>query len=93
MTGWDCPLCGGTRMGAALLHGDVLSAFMLNPLALIGMLTLGVLGSLWVVDAAGGPAVRLPRPLAERLRRVRANQWLVVGLAVAVIYTLARNLL
>jgi hypothetical protein len=37
--------------------------------------------------------VRLPRPLAERLRRVRANQWLVVGLAVAVIYTLARNLL
>ena len=23
LTGWDCPLCGGTRMGAALLHGDV----------------------------------------------------------------------
>ena len=93
MTGWDCPLCGGTRMGAALLHGDVLSAFMLNPLALIGLLTLGVLGSLWVVEAAGGPTVRLPRPLAERLRRVRANQWLVVGLAVAVVYTIARNLL
>ena len=93
MTGWDCPLCGGTRMGAALLHGDLLSALMLNPLALIGLLTLGVLGSLWVVEAAGGPAVRLPRPLAERLRRVRANQWLVVGLAVAVVYTLLRNLL
>jgi len=80
-------------MGAALLHGDVQSAFMLNPLALIGLLTLGVLGSLWVVEAAGGPAVRLPRPLTERLRRVRANQWLVVGLAVAVVYTLVRNLL
>ena len=80
-------------MGAALLHGDVQSAFMLNPLALIGLLILGVLGSLWVVEAAGGPAARLPRPLAERLRRVRANQWLVVGLAVAVVYTLVRNLL
>ena len=59
MTGWDCPLCGGTRMGAALLHGDVQSAFMLNPLALIGLLTLGVLGLLWVVEAAGGPALEL----------------------------------
>jgi uncharacterized protein DUF2752 len=93
LTGWDCPLCGGTRMGATLLHGDVSDAFMLNPLALIGLVILGVLGSLWAVEAAGGPAVRLPRPLAERLRRVRLTQWLVLGLVVAVTYTLARNLL
>ena len=26
VTGWDCPLCGGTRMGSALLHGDVAAA-------------------------------------------------------------------
>jgi hypothetical protein len=93
LTGWDCPLCGGTRMGATLLHGDVSDAFMLNPLALIGLVILGVLGSLWAVEAAGGPAVRLPRPLAERLRRVRLTQWLVLGLVVAVTYTFARNLL
>ena len=93
LTGWDCPLCGGTRMGAALLHGDVSAAFMLNPLALIGLVIMGVLGLLWAVEAVGGPAVRLPRPLAERLRRVRLTHWLVLGLAVAVIYTLARNLL
>ena len=93
LTGWDCPLCGGTRMGDALLHGDVPAAFGFNPLALVGLLILGVLGVLWTVEAVGGPAFRLPRPLAERLRRVRPTQWLVVGLLVAVIYTIARNLL
>jgi Protein of unknown function (DUF2752) len=93
VTGWDCPLCGGTRMGAALLDGDVLAAFGQNPLALIGLLILGLLGVLWAVEAAGGPAVRLPRRLAERLRRVRPAQWLLVGLLAAVSYTIVRNLL
>ncbi len=93
VTGWDCPLCGGTRMGAALLDGDLLAAFGHNPLALIGLLIVGLLGVLWAVEALGGPAVRLPRRLAERLRRVRPAQWLVVGLLIAVSYTLARNLL
>ena len=80
-------------MGAALLHGDVLAAFGFTPLALLGLVILGVLGALWTAEAAGGPAVRLPRPLADRLRRVRPRQWLTVGLLVAVIYTIARNLL
>ena len=44
LTGWDCPLCGGTRMGAALLHGDLVVAFLANPLALIGLVVLGLLG-------------------------------------------------
>jgi hypothetical protein len=92
LTGWDCPLCGSTRMGSALLHGDVVAAFFYNPLALIGLLILGVLGALWTLEAAGGPAVRLPRSFAERLGRVRLYRWLVLGLVVAVIYTLARNL-
>ena len=60
VTGWDCPLCGGTRMGSALLHGDVVAAFVLNPVALVGITVLGVLGVLWAVEALGGPAVRLP---------------------------------
>jgi Protein of unknown function (DUF2752) len=93
LTGWDCPLCGGTRMGEALLHGDIQAAFGFNPLALVGLLILGVLGVLWTVEAAGGPAVRLPRSLGERIRRVSFKQWLLVGLLVAVIYTVARNLL
>jgi hypothetical protein len=93
LTGWDCPLCGGTRMGDALLHGDVPAAFGFNPLALLGLALLGVLGVVWAVEAVGGPAFRLPRPLSERLRRVHPMRWLVIGLLVAVIYTIARNLL
>jgi hypothetical protein len=93
VTGWDCPLCGGTRMGDALLHGDVSEAFGFNPLALVGLLVLGILGVLWAIEAAGGPAVRLPRSLADRLQRTRPSHWLVAGLFVALIYTLARNLL
>jgi hypothetical protein len=93
LTGWDCPLCGGTRMGGALLHGDVQAAFGFNPLAFVALVILGVLGVLWTVEAAGGPSVRLPQRLAERLRRVSPMQWLLVGLFVAVIYTVARNLL
>ena len=93
LTGWDCPLCGGTRMGEALLHGDVQGAFGFNALALVGLVILGALGVLWTVEAAGGPALRLPRPLSERLRRVRPTQWLLIGLLAAVIYTITRNLL
>jgi hypothetical protein len=80
-------------MGDALLHGDIRTAFEFNPLALVGMLIMGVLGVLWAVEAAGGPAVRIPRSLAERLRGVRLSHWLVIGLIVAVVYTLVRNLL
>jgi hypothetical protein len=80
-------------MGGALLHGDIPAAFGYNPLALAGLLILGLLGILWAVEAAGGPAVRMPGSLAERLRRVSLTQWLLVGLLVAVIYTIARNLL
>jgi hypothetical protein len=86
LTGWDCPLCGGTRMGEALLHGDVQGAFGFNPLALVGLVILVALGVLWTVEAAGGPH-------SERLRRVRPTQWLVIGLLAAVIYTITRNLL
>lgn len=80
-------------MGSALLHGDVQAAFLYNPLALIGLLVLGLLGVLWAVEAAGGPAFRLPRSLATWLRRVPAGQWLALWLAIAVIYTIARNML
>lgn len=80
-------------MGDALLHGDVLAAFGYNPLALIGLLIVGVLGVLWTIEAAGGPAFRLPRRWAEPLPRVRPAHWLMIGLLVAVVYTIVRNVL
>jgi hypothetical protein len=93
VTGWDCPLCGGTRMGSALLHGDVPAAFAFNPLALCGIALLGVVGVLWVVEALGGPAVRPPVALRARLAATTPRQRLVAFFAVAVVYTLLRNLL
>jgi Protein of unknown function (DUF2752) len=93
VTGWDCPLCGGTRMGEALLQGDLSAAFGFNPVALIGLFVAGVLGVLWAVEAAGGPAVRLPRALSMRSQRVPSRHWLIAALIAMVAYTLARNLL
>jgi len=80
-------------MGDALLHGDIQAAFGFNPLALIGLLVVGVLGVVWGVEAVRGPVIRPPRRLAERLRRVRPARWLMTGLLVAVIYTIVRNIL
>ncbi len=91
-TGWNCPLCGGTRLGAALLHGDVVTAFAYNPLVLTGLVVLSALGVLWTVESLGGPAVRLPPRPAALLARVGPTQWLLLGLAVAVIYVVLRNL-
>ena len=84
-TGWDCPLCGGTRLGAALLHGDVLAAIAFNPLVSLGLVVLTGLGVLWTIEALGGPAVRLPRRAAMLLASVRPLQWLIAGAVVAAI--------
>ena len=92
VTGWDCPFCGGTRLGGALLQGDVSAAFAWNPLVFVGLVVLSVLGVLWSVEAAGGPRVRLPAGLAARARRFGSTRWLLVAVVVAVAYTLLRNL-
>jgi hypothetical protein len=93
LTGWDCPLCGGTRMGSSLLHLDIGAAFAYNPVALIGLVVVGSLGLLWTVEALGGPQVRPPAALGQRLRRVHPTSWLLLGLSAAAAYTLFRNLL
>lgn len=51
LTGVPCPTCGSTRAGLALLHGDILGALQLNPLATLAGLAFllgGVLAPLWV---------------------------------------------
>ena len=37
ITGLPCVTCGATRGAVALLHGDLLAAFWLNPLAFLAM--------------------------------------------------------
>lgn len=92
-TGWDCPFCGGTRLGAALLHGDLAAAFLLHPVLLVGLVVLTVLGVLWTVEALGGPAVRLPARVVARVRSVPPTRRLVAGLAATAAFVLLRNLL
>lgn len=92
LTGWQCPFCGGTRMGGALLRGDLAAAFAFNPVALVGLVVVGLVGLAWTVEALGGPALVWPRPLADRLSEVRPRTWLILGSAVAVGYILLRNL-
>lgn len=68
LTGEPCPLCGGTRICAALAHGDVSVAMQLNP-GLLPILGLAALHSmLLLAEAAAG------RPLAGQRGLVRAWQ-------------------
>jgi hypothetical protein len=93
ITGWDCPLCGGTRMGSALLHLEIGAAFAFNPLAMVALVVVGLLGVAWTVQLAGGPALRPPTAMRKRLVAVRGTWWLGAGLAVLVGYTVLRNVL
>jgi len=92
LTGWQCPLCGGTRMGAALLRGDVAAAYAFNPLVLVAVTVLGALAVVWAIEVAGGPAIRPPRRMTKRLKQVPAPAWPLLALLLAVLYTGLRNL-
>lgn len=87
ITGWDCPLCGGTRMGAALMHGDVSAAFHYNPLALIGLTGLGLGWLVLLAQRAGLVKGRLPS-LSRPARRAVG----VAALVIVIAFTVARNL-
>lgn len=96
-TGWDCPFCGGTRMGVALMHLDVVAAFWWNPLALVGLLVATVLGGWLVVEWATGRRGRLAGRLRALTRRaplpVNPTTIAVAALGLLTAWTLARNLL
>lgn len=96
-TGWDCPFCGGTRMGTALLHLDLASAFWLNPLAFVALVVATVTG-LWL----GAELITRRRGwLAGHVRGLLARQRVsitptTVAIATLVglgIWTVLRNLL
>jgi hypothetical protein len=57
LTGWPCPLCGGTRAFRALAHGDWTVALWTSPLAVLLGLALGVW---WLYHLASLMGVGLP---------------------------------
>lgn len=93
LTGWDCPLCGGTRLGGALLHLDVAAAFAANPVVFIGLGVLALLGIAWFVELLGGPALRSPARLRALSARLGGGGWTAVIVGLAVVWTVVRNLL
>lgn len=93
LTGWECPFCGGTRLGSALLHGDVVAAFAYNPAVFVSLVLGVVVGALWIVEAAGGPRVRPPASWQAALRQVPSGVWWAVAGVLTIGYVVARNLI
>ncbi len=85
LTGWQCPFCGGTRMGAHLANLDFAQAFAANPFVfcLFGLLALVGIDSLLILAGRSG----LPGRSLVTTRRVG-----YVAFVAGLIFTLARNL-
>ncbi len=92
MTGWNCPLCGSTRMGSALLHGHLAEAFFWNPVVFLALGVVAVLAAVWTIEAVTGRVIGRPRRLTVWLGRVTAGQWLLASVGLALVYMLVRNL-
>jgi Protein of unknown function (DUF2752) len=75
-TGWECPACGATRAGLALLRGEFLSAVRDNAL----VVAVGII--VFVAAITGG------RSHSIRFSRVSA----AAIVAVIILWTLIRNL-
>lgn len=90
-TGLNCPLCGSTRMAAALLRGDLDAAWHFNPVILVLGPLVGVAVGYqvlaWSLESLR--LVRLPRMSMSP----RVADWLIKGvIALLVVYGVARNL-
>lgn len=81
-----CPFCGSTSLGVALLHGDLAGAWAANPFVFVLLVGAGFASLAWIVELAGGPAIRLPRPLA------RQGLWYALLGTAALVFTVLRNL-
>jgi hypothetical protein len=82
-TGLQCPGCGGLRAAHALLHGDVASAFRLNPMLVLLSPLLAYVFLREIMRSAFGR--EWPTPFQRPW-----TAWLLVGLLFA--YMIWRNL-
>ncbi|HET7725311.1 MAG TPA: DUF2752 domain-containing protein [Propionibacteriaceae bacterium] len=87
VTGWLCPLCGGTHMAESLIRGDVVAAWAANPLALVVGVLAGVRAVGWMVEVVRDPHAPSRRWLPPAWR----GYSLVLALIVCVAYVLVRN--
>jgi len=69
LTGIPCPTCGTTRAATAFLQGDVMTAFINNPLATLAGLLFVVGAPIAVIwTTARWPVPSLPNPLPPWIR-------------------------
>ena len=87
--GMLCPFCGGTRMVASLLQGRVAESFAWNPMLFSGGVLLVLVCLAWLVEWAGGPALRWPRAF----RPVTQTKLYVVAGVIATAFMVLRNVL
>ncbi|NXY98354.1 DUF2752 domain-containing protein [Streptomyces sp. BR123] len=83
VTGILCPGCGGLRSAHAFAHGDLITAFGANALAVIGYFVFAVVMAVWLVRAWRGAPIRrfaLPAPY-----------WWAAG-GMALVFSVVRNL-
>lgn len=83
LTGLHCPGCGGTRMVAALLAGDLLAALRYNPLFLLGGAALAG-GLVWFI-------LRTFRRGWQPLRLSTKSAWWLLVPAAILLFTVVRN--
>ena len=86
MTGLNCPGCGGTRAAYALLHGNVHAALRDNALFVL-LLPVVALRGAWL---AGKKSIG--KPVGQFLPAFLPAKSLWVLLAIAVVFTVLRNL-
>lgn len=80
-TGLLCPGCGSLRALHALLHGNIVTAFLLNPLLIGSLPLIAVLGLRAVLSLAGMPLSPL---------RI-SGAWLWAGTALVILFGVLRN--
>ncbi|NIK54512.1 DUF2752 domain-containing protein [Kribbella shirazensis] len=90
-TGLDCPLCGSTRMAAALLHGDLAQAWHFNAVVLVLGPLIGVAVGYQVL-AWSLESLRLVKLPRLRMSSRTAERLLTAVIALLVVFGVARNL-
>ncbi|WP_350278979.1 DUF2752 domain-containing protein [Kribbella sp. HUAS MG21] len=90
-TGLDCPLCGSTRMAAALLRGDLAAAWNFNAVVLVLGPLIGVAVGYqvlaWTLESLR--LVKLPR---LRMSSRTSDRLLTAVIALLVVFGVVRNL-
>lgn len=87
LTGIQCPFCGGTRMVASLLSGDLAAAWHYNPLLFLVGVGIGVRAAGWVVELVRKPAGAPVDVWAPPWLRRHAT---AIAVAVGIVYIVAR---